>query len=90
MRPILKLGLALVSIIGILQAIWFALLVEPTNRWTSQLVRLAGGSTLAELGWRYLSIVAALICIALLFYATFKRSTTSQLQVRGERGKSHH
>ncbi|QEA31775.1 alkaline shock response membrane anchor protein AmaP [Secundilactobacillus malefermentans] len=87
MCPILKLGLALVSIIGILQAIWFALLVEPTNRWTSQLVSWqADQPWLSWVGVTF-SIVAALICIALLFYATFKRSTTSQLQVRGERGK---
>ncbi|MFC6171461.1 alkaline shock response membrane anchor protein AmaP [Loigolactobacillus jiayinensis] len=87
MRPILKVGLAILAIFGLLQAVWFSLLVEPTGRWAGQLwqwQQMQPGVAWFGVG---LAVLAGVVFLALLLLAVFKRSTTSQLSVSTDRGQ---
>ncbi|MDC4186976.1 alkaline shock response membrane anchor protein AmaP [Loigolactobacillus coryniformis] len=87
MRPIFKFALGLLAFLGLLEAIWFGLLIEPMANWSGQLMQWQQEQIWLSWVGLGLAIIAGLIFLVLLFIALFKRSTTTSLNMKTKHGQ---
>ncbi|MFD1318581.1 alkaline shock response membrane anchor protein AmaP [Loigolactobacillus zhaoyuanensis] len=87
MRPIFKFGLGLLAIVGLLEAVWFGLLIEPSASWSGPMMQWQQNQIWLSWVGLILAIIAGLIFLVLFLIALFKRSTTTQLSMKTEKGQ---